>query len=351
MRIYLFVLAATELYTFILYTRLKGKRGCYLFLTFFTMWFFMAFRNVSVGSDTYMGRLIFESEKRKSFWELTPLYPGWSILCKFTNLFGGKYIVFQMLISGIIILGCAVFIASFADDVTFSSYLFVTTYTYCAAFNTMRQMCAMAFFLLGAVTAAKKKTIPTILLGLVACTIHATVIATIPALAFLLMRDISPKEQKKLCTVVLIGALALDVLYMPTLTIFARYFSHYEIYLQEDTVSAGRTKIVQFVYLFYLWAGVRFGKKRTALQDKFLTLSFATIAIGIVVAMNPLLMRVNTYYQFILLCTIPNLIRNMTVSNRDKVLITLGTKLVFLIPYIIQLSANYSGVSPYLFYS
>lgn len=329
--------------------RIKDGDKIYIICMYTILWFFMAARGDTVGTDTAMGKYIFQVESTLPWQEINITYLGWSTICKIVGLFGGGYILFQGLVSGIIVYSVARFIYHFSDDIVFSTYLFVCTYTYCTAFNIMRQMCAVAFILQAAVEALKNNRKLMIAMLMVACSIHFTAVASAPILWMLIKtQSIDLKKLLKKISIITILVVALSeqlihfvLLIMP----------HYKIYVGENISSGGRTIIVQLLYLLILIMGWKVYSHIDDSKFKGVVLvSIVSVCIGIVGASNALFVRMNAYYSIFLICAIPNIIRGIMKKNGSVAISNICVGIILFIPYIIQLEGNYSNVIPYLFY-
>ena len=345
MGIYLFLAAISILFSWFTHAKLKTPKKVYLVTVFAVFGVVMALRGTTVGSDTTMGKYIFNQEVSRSWSQIDLTYPGWSILCKLIGLFGGDYIILQILASSIIIYGIARFIYVFSSNVILSSYLFIASYTFCSALNVMRQMCAVSLVLLAIVNLYEHKKVPCILLMIVACTIHTTAIAGLPICW--VFKKTTATNYKKILGGLLIVALLLFLFYDKLIALITTIAPHYSSYLDMDASIGGRTVYVQLFYLVFVVLGYIYGTRESAEYKEIMIIALISVCIGIMGAKNAFFLRINYYYTIFMLCAVPNAIKKAVRDQKSELFANVGTVLIFLIPYIIQLNANYSNVIPY----
>lgn len=349
MSVYVLLLFMTVLLLPITRARIKDSDKIYIFCAYTILWIFMGTRGSSVGTDTSMGKYIFLVESSLPWQEINITYLGWSAMCKIVGLFDGGYILFQALISGIIVYSVARFIYYYSKDIVFSTYLFVCTYTYCTAFNAMRQMCAVAFVLQAAVEIIKNRKKFALALWVIACTIHFTAVASVPIL-WVLLKSQSIDLQRMLKKLIIITTLIV-ILSEQMINLAQLVAPHYKIYIGTNLSARGRTIIIQFLYLLILIVGwTTYCHTDISELKGVILISFISICIGIVGARNVLFIRMNAYYSVFLICAIPNIIRKIMLNKESVFIANLCIGIILFIPYVIQLKGNYSNVVPYLFY-
>lgn len=345
MGIYLFLAAIPILFSGLMHVNVKASKKVYMVSVFTVFGIVMALRGASVGSDTTMGKYIFNLEVSRSWNQIDLTYPGWSVLCKVIGSLGGDYIVLQALASGIIIYGIARFIYIFSSSVVLSSYLFIASYTFCSALNVMRQMCSVSLVLLALVNLYEHKEVSSIFLMIGACTIHATAIASLPI--YWVFKKITALNYKKVLSSLLIIALVFFFSYNRLIEMVSAIIPHYSSYLDMDASIGGRTIYVQLIYLIFVVLGYIYGIQESAKYKGIMIIALISVCIGIIGAKNAFFLRINYYYTIFMLCALPNAISKVVRDQKSLLYINVGTILVFLIPYVIQLNANYSNVIPY----
>lgn len=345
MGLYLFLAALPILFSGLMHAKVKDPKKIYLVTVFTVFGVVMALRGTTVGSDTTMGKYIFNQEVLSSWSQIDLTYPGWSILCKLIGLFGGDYIILQILASGIIVYSIARFIYVFSSNVVLSSYLFIASYTFCSALNVMRQMCAVSCMLLAIENLYEHKKAPCILLIIAACAIHTTAIASLPI--YWVFKNTTAFNYRKILGWLLSVAFLLFISYDWLIEIMSAITPHYSSYLDMDASIGGRTVYVQLFYLIFVVLGYTYGAPESAKYKGIMIIALVSVCIGIMGAKNAFFLRINYYYTIFMLCAVPNAIEKAVHDQKSEFVAFIGTVLVFLIPYLIQLNANYSNVIPY----
>ena len=116
---------------------------------FVALFFFMAFRATSVGTDAVVYRDFYEQIKSRQIgikygqWEI-----GFSALCYlFGRLLGLSYLWFQIFTSFVILTCFALFIWKNSSNKFLSLFIFIAFGLYFYSFNVLRQGLALAIFL------------------------------------------------------------------------------------------------------------------------------------------------------------------------------------------------------------
>lgn len=349
MSVYILLLFIPVLFSPILNTKINNRDKAYIFCVYIVLWFFMAARGNLVGADTSMGKYIFNVEAALPWRKINMTYPGWSAMCKIIGMVDARYILFQALVSAIIVFSVARFVYVFSDDIVLSSYLYVCTYTYCTAFNVMRQMCAVALILQASVEMIKNRKKIALVIGLMACTIHFTAVVGLPIL-WVLSKAHEMDFQRLLKRVFVIGAFVV-LLSDRLVNSLLLLVPHYSIYIGADSSTGGRTIMLQLIYLIVLVIGWKvYGHTDNSKFKSVILLSLISVCIGIFGAKNVFIMRVSAYFSIYVICMIPAVFRRVMRGKESKIIANVGIGLLLLIPYFIQLNGNYSGVVPYSFY-
>lgn len=348
MAIYLFLAAIPILFSGLMEVRTGKSRKFYTALVFSLFGIIMALRGTTVGSDTTMGKFIFQHEVSQSWEQIDWTYPGWSALCKIIGFLGGNYFILQVVASAIVVYGIARFIYEFSSNVVLSSYLFIASYTFCSALNVMRQMCAVSLVLMAIVKMCGQKKKTSIFLMIVACTIHTTAIAGLP-IYWIFYKITSSNYKRMLCGLLVMSCL-LFLSYDRLIAIIELATPHYSSYLDMDASIGGRTLYVQLFYLVFVILGFCYGTRESAKYKGIMIIALISVCMGIMGAKNAFFLRINYYYSIFMLCAVSNAIEKAVCDKKSELLATVGTMLVFLIPYVIQLNANYSNVIPYSVY-
>jgi hypothetical protein len=163
------------------------KKILYLSLTFGYMWFIATFRE-GIGYDYQSYIDIFE-QARAGGQSLGAIFgnlinggiePGFYLLNRFLSLFVTSSVVMYGVYSFLMLAPVAYFIFRYCKDVWLSTWIYVTVTFFYTIMNFVRQGMAVSIILLGYKFLREKKTIPFLLLVLLAAMFHKTALIMIP---------------------------------------------------------------------------------------------------------------------------------------------------------------------------
>lgn len=365
MTVYIVIPFLVLLFGCIYNTRLseRSARKLYLFLMFSLLFFFMAFRHMSVGTDNLAYTKSYMLRRNWPWSEvltegIRSSMPVYYLFCKLI------YTIFPYqqtlsIISAAIICGCvAVFIEHFSDNVVESVYCYVMLWFYPTSFNITRQYTAMSLVLLAFCLMDGGKTVKAVVLSLLAIGIHNTAVVALPFLFLMKIRI-----TKRVLMTILIGGLSAIVvvrfLFDPLVSLFSRLFPRYAMYLGgiKFTVwDTGRGDNI-FLILYYaifaaaatiiLWINLSNSQQVPEELERLYLCICVGVVFGLAMAGNLALTRVREYFLIMMCCFIPNTIRYF---KKRRFLISMGNCLLLWLPYYICMSRNFSLVVPYRFF-
>jgi hypothetical protein len=163
------------------------KKILYLAVTFGYMWFLATFRE-GIGYDYQSYIDIFE-QVRTGGQSLGSVFsnlinggiePGFYLLNRFLSLFVTSSVVMYGVYSFLMLAPVAYFIYRYSKDVWLSTWIYVTVTFFYTIMNFVRQGMAVSIILLGYKFLREKKTIPFLLIVLLATMFHKTALIMIP---------------------------------------------------------------------------------------------------------------------------------------------------------------------------
>ncbi len=342
----------------ILLTNLKHKKILFILLYFFVIFIVMAFRDVSVGTDTKMYTNIFQSLATKKFesdffgLKNMYIYSLYNIFVSFFSTSPQAIIISNSFI--ICLLLCILIYRNCNNHLFLSSILFILMTNYFESFNIVRQYMAVLLFLISLEFVKNKKIIPFLLLNICAFFIHATAICALIVIPifFLKKYDKSWKYVLFILTVIII-AFSLSFF----VTRFTDLFEEYEVYSINTSVNNynnGRYLIVIFSYFAIIAACLFFSKLQNNFDVfkenyVFILVYVISIIFGIATYNFNVLSRFNLFFSTSAIIVIPILI-DVFYDYRLKYSYAFLSVLVFSIQFYLVLSAGYNGVSVYNFY-
>ncbi|MBD5183355.1 MAG: EpsG family protein [Bacteroidales bacterium] len=151
----------------------------YIGIVYFIGWLIMGFRGEHVGKDTISYLEMYNQFKTLDFQSLiykADIEPGWGILVGINHFFGGNFLTFQLILSGIL----CVLAGNFTIKVSFiqPGYHILTItiitffYLYLISLNISRQITAVLFLANGLLYYNEKKYLKTLLYILCGISFH-----------------------------------------------------------------------------------------------------------------------------------------------------------------------------------
>lgn len=342
------------------------KRFCF-FAIMVVLFFFMAFRATSVGTDTANYSRLFVShgvtwgsvvDAWNSKGDVTALYDvyAWVVYRLFPNQ--------QAILvcnGAIICLGVWLFIREFSETEIFSVLMYVLGFCYFFAFNGMRQSLAAAIVLMALACMNRKKYVPEVLLMIVALGIHQTSLFMWPVV---IAAHVLGRSRRFGVTWVFLACLALALgirlLYAPLFSAFSGLFSRFDVYSvgggpfsMADTTQ-GRQAILYGVVGVFLFVAACMPGMPEALGGNEKTralwlLGSLCVGFGLFCTTFELLARLIYYLLPGLACVLGLVSSRLDIGNKT-VLVRMGLLACYFVLCVYMLGANYSGVVPYHFF-
>jgi hypothetical protein len=340
---------------------LSGKL-LYLLLTFIPLWFVMAFRAPTVGTDTYANASYFVSAATASSFNYLVHDGIWKAgIGVISYLLGIIYPGMEMYIfwsSTVIIIGFAVFIYRTSNKVWLSTFLFLTLNIYFISLNASRQFIAIAI-IINAFWYIYHDNTSVIGWSLVilAAWIHNSVFSFLPAfLGMLLVKHC--RNYTKLYVVSFLAAVIFSIGMMGLADIFASLFPHYAIYTQGtigdnflENTGGGKIIITYISFLivlimYYVISKASGKHINYTLMDTFLPGAIFCVVVGIIYSTNTMMNRVTLPYQCLFISLIPYVFSKFQPCSRYVIYMVMILGLSGY--YFLWMSGNLGNVVPYL---
>lgn len=334
----------------------KRKKIIFLCISFFTLWMIMGMRNIQVGNDTrayYTYFLKWGSYQAQIGGATQPIYYLYNRIIYRIIQYGQGIIICNSLLE---VIGIAIFIYYFSENVFLSTYLWITLYFFCESMNIARQFLGLSFFLIAYVLLWKKNNIifSTIFIILAIGT-HSLIASLLPILLFKFI-----KLTKNRIYLIIVGGtvftLFFDRILEILIKIFCTIFPYYRQYLGSgrfNVYNEGGSRNVLLVIFYLVFVGIsillikndKVGEEKKRNLIILLVPCIITIVIGLGAVNIISVQRIKVLYSTFFICFIPNVIA--CYDKKSRVILNVVIMLITLLPYSIQLIGNYGGVIPY----
>lgn len=338
-----------------------SNKTLYLLITFIPIWFIMAFRGITVGTDTFANANYFVSAATapsfsyiidEGVWKAGINVISYGIGVFFT---GPEAYIFWS--STVIAVGFALFIYRTSNKVWISVFLFLTLNLFFISLNTSRQFIAISIALNAFVFLCHNMT-SRIGWGLfiLAAWIHASMFSFIPVLVGIWLAK-RCRSYTKLYFISIGLAILFVISMMSIATIFSSLFPHYTMYTEGTSgdnliENTGGGKIVVMYLALLLFLSILFIKQKIqkckvkdTMMDAFIPGSIFCVVIGIAFATNTMMNRIALPYQCLFLSLIPYIFTIIGQKTRN---IVMGIMMIgFIGYYYLWAQGNLGNVIPY----
>lgn len=334
--------------------------------TFFLLipaFFLVAFRDLSIGNDTYMYSYGFERINQmqtlseaisNSRYEL-----GYVIVNYVVGMFNGNYQLFQVIITAFIFMSLFCFVSEYSCNVGLSCYIFLTTRMMIGPMNTVRMWCAIAILLFSIKFIEKRKLIVFCIIVVCATLFHKT------AIVFLISYPLCNKKNNgtKLPLWIIISSCVISVFGNTVFVKVTNMIGIYEgylnsVYFNNDSniaVILGLLIDVSFAILFILYKQklIESSHADERISEVFefnrisYVLFFLVVGLDIIGLNNTIMNRISTYYSVTFLCSIPNLV--MCIKGKTQITVQLAIMFFLALQFYIVMiyRPEWNGVTPY----
>lgn len=341
--------------------RFKGKNA-YLSLMALICILCMGLRNQSVGYDTELYVRIFlrigaYPDLLTALSRESNSIPAYVLLCRIVYQVSTDP-QFHIFVEAVLInVGLFIFIKKASVEYSLSTFLYFGLALMYFAMNGARQTIAMVFCANAIIILTKNlKNIKGWLWLVLAVGIHMTSLISVGLIAGIMVYNKRMDKKIVTCIFAAVGAFTGSALLVLS-SVFSGYFTHYEIYFNgrasydlRGTEGGGRIVII-YIYLamfVIIWLFQKVNKDKTEYDEMFLRLvpgiAFG-ITLGIVNSRNVLINRMVWYYIIFFIPFIPYVIGRC--SKNRKMILTVGTVVVFFVYSILFMRENQGAIVPY----
>lgn len=328
----------------------RKKIALWLFILFWGS--LMAFRALSVGSDTYnyaaniFPRIAAQSLTSSSEFYKMPIYVIYNKIVGIINTNPHTIVIFT---SFIFTIGVTTFLYYNSDNFYMSCFYFISVAYYFFAMNAARQSLAIMLVLWAYHFMARKKYFPSILMLILAVGIHSTAIVGI-LIVIMPLINMTRKKSFIIIAAALISMLMLDTFF----NLFVRFFPSYAGYLDTSFVnsayatSEGNRMYLALILLVifvtcYFWKE----KKKIVFKNEsefwaLFTLSMIGIEFMTILRYNYTAARVEYYFSYFFMLFLPFCIDRF-FEKKSRYVVHGGIIAVFLVLF-------YLRIQPYLPY-
>lgn len=343
----------------------KFRKKVFLIISFGILTIIAMLRKYTVGIDLeIIYTPTFEEIKNISFANLSKvsIEIGYAFINKVLSLFTDDIqilIVFSSICTFPIY---GWFIYKNSKDVVLSTLLFLITSTYFMSMNVVRQALAISLILIAYETIKKNKTLKSIVLILIATSIHASAII---CLSFILFKRLKwKKSYLRNSLIILIIAL---IFMNPIISIYSSVTEsvglsnnkNYDYYLESDRFGVGYinlsslSDVVLYAFVFLLGCYLlAIYENEDNNYDFLMYMSYLAILFTILSLKMSVISRLALYFiPFVLLMIPEELLKMKNRKNRQFICVILVGFLFAKYVYILNfLAGELFGVVPYLFF-
>lgn len=326
----------------------KVSRKLYLIISFSVLCVVMAFRGLSVGTDTKLYVSIFNNYSNMSWIDVLTFkdaFIGFAIFNKIVSVISADS---HAILVAAAVLTCfltARFIYKNSDHVVYSTALFILFYHYLNCFNIFRQYIAIMIVVNALPLLIKKKTLKYALICILAMSIHNTAVMALLLLPLSKMEF--DKKSVAIYTVIMFFTIFLAPLAMNK---FAELFPHYQMYFENQYMnySGYGLIILIMIYCFISFMAIISRNKTYKDEEKrkfmlLLMINNLAIIANIMSYKYFILYRVSLYYSIYLIIFIP-----MVFDRFNKnLLIYVMFFIIMLVPFTSKLISNDGQIIPY----
>lgn len=336
----------------------KKKLGnqIYLKLIIITFCVVMAVRGDTVGVDTAAYGRLFQKILNASWVEAFGMVmaPVYVIFCKMIGIISKEPQILSIFSSIVINYGLYKYIKDQSSNYTISLFCWISLTLFFFGMNGNRQCMAMILsmnalkYLLNDIRSKKGWILYVLSVGT-----HATALFLLPGIVITKFLKKGNNFDKILLPSIV--ACTISMLLLPLVSIFTRYFSKYDMYVNGDNQysifnGTGNGRII-ILYFFLLFICLIFylnknKNKNTEYSNKLLPILVFGMVFGILHYDTELISRIVLFYISLFITFIPTVI--LKFKGKDQILIVFLILIPLFIYCMISLLLNQNGIVPYV---
>ncbi|MGN1411668.1 MAG: EpsG family protein [Oscillospiraceae bacterium] len=349
-------------YPFCIYKPNKIKNTSYVVIVFLYLFGLSCFR-YGIGNDYYSYINIFRRAEYITWKECLSdkIEAGYMLLCKVVSLITSDTFVMHGIMSFLILAPTAYIIAKYSKNVWLSCHLYLCLTFYYSSMNFIRQTMAATMLFMAYRFFIEKKTIPFMIVILLASTIHGSVLLMIPL--YLVIAYVKPTTK-----VLGVGMVSLILLYLSSnfiLEKIAILIPRYASYLNTKYIQHGLGQqylIVPALYMILmLYAYYETGYDKEKHSYIFVNTSVLTFGIWFFITKHFILERFSIFVYIFVMLAIPDVMEYLKGyfikegnEKKGRVKYCIIMMLVILVAFgynIYGMVSGFHGTFPYQTYN
>lgn len=352
------------IYFFLSFTNFQEiiNRKLCTFILLLPIFFLVAFRDNSIGTDTYSYFITYNSisyvDNFLDIFKLSRMESLYLILNYLCNLFGLSYYGFQFIVSSIVYYSFYNFINKWSDDIPISCFIIITMRFMAGSMNTTRMYLAMAILLFAIDYLNRNKITHYFIFVLLAAGFHKS------ALVFLIMYPIKymgdNKRNKILlvligCIIAYIGqdffVFATDTLGVYQSYLDGRYFQN------ENRIAMSLNFLITLLFLSVFSLYYKCFQKNEN-QDEIYYLLFMAMLVVLCIEIigfgsgNTIMSRIASYFSIFYIITIPRIFDLLKHQRSRGVFLRISIILSLILTFSVVMlyRPQWYGVVPFKFW-
>lgn len=352
------ILALALAYPLCIYKPNRVKNVVYVSVLFLYLWILSTLR-YDVGNDYFSYIQIFYDAKGLTWAECFDykIEAGYMLLNKVIALFSSDYRVMHSVMAFLCIAPVGYMVAKYSKNVWLSCHLYLCLTLYYSSMNFIRQTLAATVVFLGYRWFRDRKTVPFLVLVLVASTVHSSALIMVPI--YLLIAYVKPTM--KVLSVSMVLLLLLYVFSNDILQVVTEVFPKYSSYLDTKYIKVGLqytyTVVPALYMLLMLFGYYECGYDRERYQSILTSSSVVYFGIWFFITKHFILERFSIFLNCFILLAIPDVMETIKyyfigdgLSKSGKVKYSVLTLVVVLVTFWYNLYGmvkGFHGVFPY----
>ena len=331
------------------------KKKIYIVIAYTSIFLVAGLRDVSVGTDTSMYQGIFSRMPDMTFGTLfsSRMEIGYTLINKILSIFTGQPQAITLLSSAIIVFGFAIFVYRNSNNVTVSTFLFLTLFFFAASINTERQFIAVMLVCNSFYYLKNAQIKAFIILILLASQFHISSIIFLPILA---LRRVKPNTFNFILigvTSIFLGAILMysnyiimDLLGQYQVYIGTRFFENKAVY---GTMLIWICQLLLACTSVYFLAQNKYKLVKGEREELFYLSLFMvfSVVMGLISTKLFIFERMTYYFGVFMIILIPKVLKEFKKSG---LLLNMFMFCLLTYYYYYMLNSGTEGIVPYKFF-
>lgn len=329
-----------------------------IFVCLLPAFFITAFRNISVGNDTYVYARAFDlldtTNTLRNLIVNSRFESGFNIVEYAFKWVGADYYVMQVCISIFIYFSLGRFIFRYSTNPWITMFVFVTTRDMFGPMNTIRMWMAISVLLFSIDAIIGRKLLRFILLTILASMFHFS--ALIFPIAYFLYKV---KIDFRIISITLILSTSILLLGRSFFQWLSTQINRYSGYLNSqyfdvsDNIAIYLELLLNLTYYCLLYfihkKMAALGVETTGVDQLAYLAALLSVAMSIIGLTNAITSRVTAYFSIFLIVSLPNALHRVQRKNRAILIPAFILLMTLQFVIVITLRPHWSGIIPYSF--